>query len=271
MTGEDRATLQGFAIPLAPAMEHTYVASSCGLRWDCFGRDDNGAMICTGSGSSKFANCLSQVDSKAGIVYGINGVCHQAADRILYPAGLTVALAGGFPQSLFFFGVYGLFGWPEKLSGCLPPPGGEGAPPGGGGGQESSKTKTPTNPTRLSNFNKSISMAHEHNANDEGVRLAELAALVELGLGKALDEQTFAELTLIQADMRNEQLKLQQRLIRREISPDEYLQLFESAEVLGMMRSERLLGSETFSKIFGKTRLGPLIDKKTFLEEHRLR
>jgi hypothetical protein len=140
------------------------------------------------------------------------------------------------------------------------------------GGEGSSETKSPSSPTtRLSNFNKSVAMAHDPNPKDEDVRTAELAALVELGLGKALDEQTFAELTLIQADTRNEQLKLQQRLIRREISPDEYLQLFESAEVLGMMRSERLLGSETFSKIFGKTRLGPLIDKKTFLEEHRLR
>jgi hypothetical protein len=132
MTGEDRATLQGFAIPLAPAMDHTYVASSCGLRWGCFGRDDNGAMICTGSGSSKLANCLSQVDSRASIIYGITGVCHQAANRILHPARLTVALAGGFQHSVFVFGVYGS-GWPEKLFGCLSPPGGGGGPPNGSG------------------------------------------------------------------------------------------------------------------------------------------
>jgi hypothetical protein len=98
MTGEDRATLQGFAIPLAPAMDHTYVASSCGLRWSCFGRDDNGAMICTGSGSSKLANCLSQVDSRASIIYGITGVCHQAQTRrVPCPQGPCARLlpAGG--------------------------------------------------------------------------------------------------------------------------------------------------------------------------------
>jgi hypothetical protein len=273
MTGEDRATLQGFAIPLAPAMDHTYVASSCGLRWGCFGRDDNGAMICTGSESSRLANCLSQVDSRAGIIYGITGVCHQAANRILYPARLTVSLAGGFRHSVFVFGLYGS-GWPEKLSGCLSPPGGGDRPPNASGGEgSSSEPKSPSSPTttRLPNFNKSVAMTHDPSPKDEKDRTAELAALVKLGLGKPLDDRTFGELALIQADMRNEQLKLQQRLIGREISPDEYLQLFHSAEVLEMMRCERLLGPEAFSKIFGKDGLAPLIDRKTFLEEHRLR
>lgn len=43
----------------------------------------------------------------AGILYGVNGVCHQAANRILYPAGVTVCKAAGYAVSSYAYGDYG--------------------------------------------------------------------------------------------------------------------------------------------------------------------
>lgn len=91
---------------------HTYVTSSDGLEWEC-GGGTYGPInpICSGTGSSSIANCISQGwRSMAGITYGVNGVCHQAANRILYETGQIVwfwAYYTSFP----LYGHYGVMGW----------------------------------------------------------------------------------------------------------------------------------------------------------------
>lgn len=123
--------LTGHAIKVRGAQaDHTYVTSSLGHVWSCFGRSAGGRAICAGSGNALKADCLAQPNSKAGIRYGISGVCHQAANRILYPActptnTITVARARGSLGSIFAWGVYGrdpsnmkvysppTFSWPE--------------------------------------------------------------------------------------------------------------------------------------------------------------
>jgi len=61
MAGLVSATLEGFALPAqnAPFWDHTYVISSCGYRWECFGRDNGGHVITSGVGNSITAECLS--------------------------------------------------------------------------------------------------------------------------------------------------------------------------------------------------------------------
>ena len=100
--------LTGYAIRMAmlPA-DHTYVTSSAGHVWPCFGRGAGGAEVCAGSANVHRAHCLSKPRSEAGIVYAVTGVCHQAANRILYPAGKTVSGARGYRWSLFTYGAYG--------------------------------------------------------------------------------------------------------------------------------------------------------------------
>ena len=126
MVGLQRAVLDGFAIPAALVgqhWDHTYVGSSCGLLWGCFGRSSGGSSICSAPGSSILADCLSQVSSRAGIRYSITGVCHQASNRILYatrPQPATVRRCRGYQVSRFAYGEYGLGPWPERLS-CDPP------------------------------------------------------------------------------------------------------------------------------------------------------
>ncbi len=76
------------------------------------------------------ADCLAQPDTEAGIMYGATGVCHQIANRILYPANVWVNRASGVHYSIWKWGAYGKdpitfqryspasFPWPE-LSNCL--------------------------------------------------------------------------------------------------------------------------------------------------------
>lgn len=105
-----------------PDFEHTYVHSMSGDRWGCFGRNDGGRKICSGGGRHRIplARCLSDPSGTAGIIYGITGVCHQAANRILYPAGRTVSRAKGYAVScLQYGGAYGEpASWLVQLGRC---------------------------------------------------------------------------------------------------------------------------------------------------------
>ena len=131
MIGLQKAVLDGLAIPAVVVgnhWDHTYVNSSCGLVWGCFGRSQGGLPICSAPGSSTLADCLSQTGSRAGIRYGITGVCHQAANRILYatrPQPATVQACRGYSVSEYAYGPYGLGSWPQRLV-CDPPSAGGG-------------------------------------------------------------------------------------------------------------------------------------------------
>ena len=102
-------TLTGFALKLdaLPMWDHTYVASNLGHIWACWGESAGGRQICSGIGNADQADCLSQPNSQAGIRYGITGVCHQAANRILFPARQFVSGARGYRASVFVWGAYG--------------------------------------------------------------------------------------------------------------------------------------------------------------------
>ncbi|MEJ2407674.1 MAG: hypothetical protein P8171_26120, partial [Candidatus Thiodiazotropha sp.] len=84
--------------------------------WGCWGGKTGGRKLRQGSGSTKRANAIAGPDEKAGIkCYLVNGVCHQAANRILLPAGITVRGARGYSVSESRFGTYGRVGiWPCK-------------------------------------------------------------------------------------------------------------------------------------------------------------
>jgi hypothetical protein len=61
-----------------------------------------------GDGSTARADVIAAPDERAGIkCYLINGVCHQAANRILLPAGITARGALGYDVSEAMFGTYG--------------------------------------------------------------------------------------------------------------------------------------------------------------------
>ncbi len=89
--------------------DHTYVrCGSGGKAWSCWGGKTGGTELRRGMGSTKQANAIAEPNERARIsCYLINGVCHQAANRILFPAGITVRGARGYDVSEALFGTYG--------------------------------------------------------------------------------------------------------------------------------------------------------------------
>lgn len=90
-------------------VDYTYVESGPGENsWACWSRKDNGIAFQGGPGSTAQAAAIADLDEHAGIAsYLVNGICHQAANRILYPARLLVTGARGYGLSEALFGPYG--------------------------------------------------------------------------------------------------------------------------------------------------------------------
>jgi len=102
------AILSGWSLDSFYGVDHTYVTSSDGHIWNCWGRNTGGQVICSGEAESSHAECLAQRKSHAGLLYGLTGVCHQTANRILFPANCIVSGATNYWLTVFFYGTYGL-------------------------------------------------------------------------------------------------------------------------------------------------------------------
>lgn len=91
------------------AADHTYVECGTGAKgWGCWGGKTGGAFLRSAPGSTLRANAVAEPDEKAGITcYLVNGVCHQAANRIVNQSGITVDGARGYSLSVALFGVLG--------------------------------------------------------------------------------------------------------------------------------------------------------------------
>jgi len=132
--------------------------------WYCWGDfHSNGATpahpdgyVGSGLGDLALARCIceSNLDSRGNppaqgtiFSYGIDGVCHQLANQVLWAtkgtgAGpLTVRLARGYGTSIFFFGTYGrqVAAWRRRLASCSA----AGVAGGGSGSQLMSTSSDP--------------------------------------------------------------------------------------------------------------------------------
>lgn len=108
--------------------------------WYCWGSfhpvGNPPGMLASRTGNRALAECLVQPNADSStsapargtiFTYGIDGVCHQLANQVLYATGspgnppLTVKGARGYSLSSFLFGTYGLqtSAWHTKLQGCL--------------------------------------------------------------------------------------------------------------------------------------------------------
>lgn len=89
--------------------DHTYVAcGNGGKAWSCWGGKTGGTRLRSAPGSTLRADAIAEPNERANVkCYLVNGVCHQAANRILFPAGITVAGAGAYWLSEAVYGTYG--------------------------------------------------------------------------------------------------------------------------------------------------------------------
>jgi hypothetical protein len=92
-------------------------------------------------------------------------------------------------------------------------------------------------------YDQAVSKAHATLHDEEAIRLAELAASAEMGLGRALDEPTLIKLAAIQADLRAAHMGLVLRLEAGALTPEDCLNQINMALALSMERS--LACSET--------------------------
>ena len=89
--------------------DHTYVMCSTGnAAWGCFGGTAGGHPLRQANGSTMRADRIAGQNGTGNLnCYLINGVCHQAANRILFPSGITVTGASGYSVSRSMYGIYG--------------------------------------------------------------------------------------------------------------------------------------------------------------------
>lgn len=110
------------------------------INWFCWGEfhpeGDPADPIAIQSGSGTLAQCLVEGNLPSNgnpaaqgtiFTYGVDGVCHQLANQVLYATGsasqapATVKDARGYGASSFLYGTYGLqhAAWLAKVQGCL--------------------------------------------------------------------------------------------------------------------------------------------------------
>jgi hypothetical protein len=94
-------------------------------------------------------------------------------------------------------------------------------------------------------------MANQSDMDEDAVRLAELSALVQLGLGKRLEDATFNALAEIQLSLQKYQEMLAFEFESGKIAEKEYVDRLSSVLRDAMKRSQKLLGFDRFRSIFG--------------------
>jgi hypothetical protein len=102
---------------------------------------------------------------------------------------------------------------------------------------------------------------------EEAVRLKELYALVQLGLGHALDPVTFRAIADRQAYMRREQKRLAALLNMKQLGPDSYMNQLVLILESWADDTRGLLGPEQFRAIFVDRDPGGIVDPETFLAD----
>ncbi len=246
------ALISGYAVAALNLKwwDHTYVRSNDAYAWGCFGRNSAGQLLDSAMGDSSVADCLAKPIQLpriyAGISYGLTGVCHQAANRILYPAGITVAAAKGYGLSMVTWGTYGRGAWPQRdqcvqlVSTQVP------ALPKGDEPDMQSKT--------LSGKVHAIHQRAFNNpayADSASVSRAELQALADASLGVQYDQAKIAMIINLQQTLHQEQESLVRQFDGQFLSKKQYLERLNALLHRIYSECEKILGSQDFEKLFG--------------------
>lgn len=246
LTGHGKAI--GFLLKLA---DHTYVTSDDGLTWPCWGGQSGGRKLCSATGSSKQANCLSQTDSHAGIIYGVSGVCHQTANRILYPANVTVSNAKGYWASWLTYGTYGtpnpiaLAEWLIRVNFCMAT-----------NNEKLSKSVSEEDSDELTKQIISLYQSHSNsNVNpDINVLLQEEHSLVmKHKLGDQFNDVISEEVLALRKKFNADKQELDSLLEARKISSESYTEDVNLLVIKLQQEVGKVLGSNNYNTVFGSS------------------
>jgi len=95
-------------------LAHVFVSTPEGQSWGCFGRgiadEPNAPIVCQGEAILRWVQEIAGPSATpvAGVTHQVNGVCHQAANRLLLLAGVNVEHAPGNEIATPIYGKYGL-------------------------------------------------------------------------------------------------------------------------------------------------------------------
>lgn len=96
-------------------LDHVFVSTTDGMSWGCFGRglsdEPNARVIAQAEGCLDWVTEIAgQItnNSVAGVTHQVNGICQNAANRLLLPAGIDVSDAPGNEIATSIFGKFGL-------------------------------------------------------------------------------------------------------------------------------------------------------------------
>lgn len=269
-------TLIAMAYPTiyyANQADHTFVMCSTGKKaWGCWGGKTVNLQtrrLRHGFGSTIRADKIAQPDEKASITcYLINGVCHQAANRILLPAGITVRGARGYAISESLFGTYGRIGhWPCKapfkqytnVSGDF---------------QECVETPT-ANAELLTLRRRALSAAEKldwkynkdvqklyrksrkllvarsiSNVDRENFHLALFTNMVEYNLGPVLNRSLNRKIRGVRQKIERKRLKKESSFVRREMHAQEFVESFDKMTIDFQNEMASILKSTEYKTLF---------------------
>jgi hypothetical protein len=266
------ATLVGFSVPtqISKNIDHTYVHSDDNYIWECFGQNAGGNPVCSGIGDSSFADCLSHprylpfggkvvipgITKYAGITYGTIGLCHQAANRILYPAGVIVAHAKGYQWSSFAYGTYGSESvpWPQ-LQQCGKSHVTMGTTTGasasqGGPSVAQKNDQSAQLAAKIRDIYADMSSAITHDPDFTFAR-KELRALFDVRLGEEYDQRKFDIVANLQFRLRMHKRELAAQLQSQQLTPEQFTIELRNALTKTATQCENVLGAGDFVKLFG--------------------
>jgi hypothetical protein len=216
-----------------------------GRGWGCWGGKSGGTAFRQGQGSTRRADSIAEPNERAGITcYLVNGVCHQAANRILMPAGIIVSGARGYRLSQLLYGTYGRVGsWPcsapfnkyPGVSGDLPEcaavtvasPMGEGEAAGEIDEAEMTLTSSVLELYRAHDQLFAEEEARPMPEEVEEFDVAHFTLVLEHRLGE-LDERHKAELLNVRRRTENEQVSLERQFADDALSGPEFVEAIDA-------------------------------------------
>ena len=246
--------------------DHTYVkCSTDNAAWRCFGEQTGGNPLRRGDGSTMRADKIAGPNEDGNLnCYLINGVCHQAANRILLPAGLTVAGALGYSISRSLFGTYGRsnglfdsckspFNQYSNVQGDLPEcVTGVAEPMGVTYSQESGLVSPEVGRIEQDDIQGEIELYERANWKwSEELSIELFTHMVKSHLGWGVTGNLENQLINVRAAIERKRMEIEEALYYEELNLKDYAEAFDELTLTFQRQTAEVLSSDQYENLFG--------------------